>query len=76
MWLEHASSEQRQEFLAAVEAVCDRRDEALAPFHPRPLHDDTNRVALQLRGGLVLVWADLVDAPDLFNVFYVGRLED
>ena len=75
LWQERATTGERLEFLAAVEAVCDRSSTAMAPFNPRAMHDDSNRVVMQLSGGLVLVWADLVDAPEFFNVFYVGRLE-
>ena len=74
-WLEAASTDERDEFLAAIEAACDRRPTVMAVFNPRPLHDGSNRVAMQLRGGLVVVWADLEDAPEFFNVIYVGRLQ-
>lgn len=74
-WIDGASTEERVEFLAAVEAVCDRSPVVMAAFHPRPLNEEGNRVAMQMSNGLMMVWADLVDAPEFFNVIYVGRLE-
>lgn len=75
IWIEHATSEDRAEFLAALEAVCDRSPEAMAPFSPRELSGGGNRIAMQLQNGVVLVWADLLDVPSFFNVIYVGHLE-